>query len=82
MAGSYLRTHTRSRTVPPVARPPRKNRNLRVEDALWDPAMEIAEARGEVLSEVMRADLARYVARHKHLLKPADVDKPASPPPS
>lgn len=38
-------------------------RNLRVEDALWEAARAKAEAEGTTLSAVIRAALARYVAR-------------------
>ena len=44
-------------------RPPRKARAVRVEDELWDAAMRKAEERGDVLSEVIREALKRYVAR-------------------
>jgi predicted transcriptional regulator len=39
-------------------------RNLRVSDDLWSAAQAIAEERGESLSDVLRAALARYVQRH------------------
>lgn len=42
-------------------RPPRKPRSVKVEDELWDAAMRKAEARGEILSEVIREALKRYV---------------------
>lgn len=38
-------------------------RTIRVPDALWDAASAKAEARGENLSEVIRAALERYVRR-------------------
>lgn len=44
-------------------RPPRKPRAVRVEDELWDAAMRKAEERGEILSEVIREALKRYVAK-------------------
>lgn len=47
--------------------PPRgtRLRNVRVGDALWARAKEIARARGENLSEhVVRPALERYVKRH------------------
>jgi len=46
-------------------RPPRKARAVRVEDDLWDAAMRKAEERGDVLSEVIRAFLKRYVRSSK-----------------
>jgi len=36
---------------------------VKVEDDLWDAAMRKAEECGDVLSEVIRAALKRYVAR-------------------
>lgn len=44
-------------------RPPRKPRSIRVEDELWDAALRRAEERGDVLSEVIREALKRYVAK-------------------
>lgn len=44
-------------------RPPRKARAVRVEDDLWNAAMRKAEERGELLSEVIREALKRYVAK-------------------
>lgn len=44
-------------------RPPRKPRAVRVEDPLWDAALEKAAERGEVLSEEIRRFLQRYVKR-------------------
>ena len=41
----------------------RKNRTVKVEDDLWDAAMRKAEERGDVLSEVIREALKRYVKR-------------------
>ena len=43
----------------------RKNRTVKVEDDLWDAAMRKAEERGDVLSEVIRAALKRYVRSSK-----------------
>ena len=40
--------------------PKTKLRNIRVEDELWDAAKAAAEARGESLSEAIRAFLKRY----------------------
>lgn len=39
-------------------------RNVRIADPLWDRAKEIAERRGESVSDVLRAALERYVKRH------------------
>ena len=44
-------------------RPPRKARAVRVEDELWAAALAKAEERGDVLSEVIREALKRYVAK-------------------
>lgn len=44
-------------------RPPRKPRSVKVEDELWDAAKRKADERGEVLSEVIRAFLKRYVSK-------------------
>jgi len=46
-----------------VTRPPRRPRSVKVEDELWDAAKAKAEERGDVLSEVIREALKRYVAR-------------------
>lgn len=42
-------------------RPPRKPRAVRVEDDLWDAALAKADERGDVLAEVIREALKRYV---------------------
>ena len=39
-------------------------RNIRIGDPLWLSAKEVAEKRGESLSDVIRAALERYVKRH------------------
>ena len=44
-------------------RPSRKPRSVKVEDDLWNAAKAKADERGEVLSEVIREALKRYVAR-------------------
>lgn len=38
-------------------------RSIKVSDDLWRAAQEKADERGEVLSEVMRAALERYVSK-------------------
>jgi predicted transcriptional regulator len=38
---------------------------VRVGDETWKAAQEIAAARGETLSDVVRRALERYVARHE-----------------
>lgn len=44
--------------------PGTKLRNVRIADDLWKRAQEVADSRGETLSDVMRAALERYVKRH------------------
>ena len=44
-------------------RPRRTSRTVRVEDDLWRAAQAKADERGDVLSEVIRAALKRYVSR-------------------
>lgn len=39
-------------------------RNIRIDDDLWRAARQVAQDRGETLSEVIRAALRRYIARH------------------
>lgn len=46
-----------------MSRAPRKPRSVKVEDDLWAAALAKADERGEVLSEVIRDALRRYVAR-------------------
>ena len=48
-----------------MTRPVRKARAVRVEDDLWDAAKAKADERGDVLSEVIRAALKRYVRSAK-----------------
>lgn len=40
-------------------------RNLRVEDELWEAALEVARKHGENLSDVMREALTLYVTAHR-----------------
>ena len=40
-----------------------KLRNVRVEDALWLPAKEKAQAEGRTLSDVIREALRRYIGQ-------------------
>ena len=44
-------------------RAPKRPRSVKVSDDLWLAAQATAERRGEVLSEVIRAALERYVKR-------------------
>jgi hypothetical protein len=53
---------TAERHTVPVSRPPRKSRNVRVEDELWDAAQRAADEQRHVLSEQIRYMLQGYVA--------------------
>jgi hypothetical protein len=44
--------------------PVTKLRNLRVDEALWQAAKKIADARRETLSAVMKRALVEYVEKH------------------
>jgi hypothetical protein len=46
-----------------VSRSPRKPRSVKVEDELWAAALAKADERDEVLSEVIREALKRYVRK-------------------
>lgn len=46
-----------------MSRAPRKPRSVKVEDELWTAALGKADQRGEVLSEVIREALKRYVRK-------------------
>ena len=46
-----------------MTRPPMAAKSVRVPDALWLAAQAKADERGEVLSEVIRAALERYVRK-------------------
>jgi hypothetical protein len=48
-----------------VTRPPRITTSFRVDRDLWRAAQAKADARGEYLSEVIRAALVRYVRSKK-----------------
>jgi hypothetical protein len=39
-------------------------RNVRIEDAIWEPALAVATKRGESLSKVMRDALVRYIRKY------------------
>lgn len=62
-----------------MSRPPRKSRNVRVEDELWDAAQKAADEQGHVLSEQIRFFLARYVKAHAKRPGPTDVPPPRRP---
>jgi predicted DNA-binding ribbon-helix-helix protein len=40
-------------------------RTVRIEDALWVPALTIAKRRGENLSDIIRAALQAYIDKHQ-----------------
>ena len=44
-------------------------RSIRVPRGLWSDAVDVANHRGDNLSEVIRAALVRYVAKHKKELE-------------
>lgn len=46
-----------------MSRPVKRPRSVKVSDELWQAAQATADERGEVLSEVIRAALERYVKR-------------------
>jgi len=46
-----------------MTRPPMIARTIRTSDALWTAAQEVADARGEVLSEEIRKMIERYVKK-------------------
>lgn len=50
-------------SVPNVPKTPR--RTIRISPEEWQAAAEVAEARGENVSEVIRASLRRYVKRNQ-----------------
>lgn len=39
-----------------------KQRNFRAEDELWDKAKEVADERGDNLSDILRQALANYIS--------------------
>jgi len=41
---------------------------VRIDDHVWNPAKEIAEQRGETITDVVERALRRYTSRHRHLL--------------
>ena len=45
-----------------------KIRGIRVPDQLWEDAQAVAEARGESVSDEVRAGLERYVKRNIHII--------------
>jgi hypothetical protein len=55
-----------------------KHRNFRTDDATWRDAVRIAELRDERISDVMRALLKGYVAKHRKLLEADRAQPPAS----
>jgi hypothetical protein len=48
---------------PPTGETPKHT--IRIPDPVWLPAKEIADRRGETLTDVIEAALRRYVQRHQ-----------------
>ena len=46
-----------------TARKPMEARSVRVSTALWQEAQQVAEVRGDLISEVIRAALVAYVKK-------------------
>jgi len=44
-----------------MAKEPKKNRVIRVQDSLWERAQKKADEKGETVSEAVRKFLERYV---------------------
>ena len=44
---------------------PMRNRAFRCEDDLWNDAQRVAAERGDNISEILRATLRGYVAKHR-----------------
>lgn len=54
-------------TIGVMPQPPKKPvHSFRVEDAIWNEAVEIATQRQESLSDVLRKALVRYIRSSKH----------------
>lgn len=51
-----------------------KNRNFRAEDEIWIPAQEVANERGEILSDQLREFLKEYVRRHRPESQPREAE--------
>ena len=51
------------------AREPMEARSVRVSTGLWQDSLRVAEARGDLLSEVIRAALVAYVKKHEREVK-------------
>lgn len=45
-----------------------RHRNFRIEDEIWIEATRIAELRGERLSQVLRDEIKREIAKYQHLI--------------
>lgn len=59
-----------------MTRRPMARRSVRVDSALWSRALEVADERGETVSDVVRRALLRYVGG-----RPASVPAPLTRPP-
>ena len=62
LAYAWWQGHDTATTTRP-ARPARRPRSVKVEDDLWEAAKRKADERGEILSEVIREALKRYVRK-------------------
>ena len=60
-------------------RKPLRPKSVRVPDALWDAAMAVADVRDEVLSEVIRASLERYVKADEEEARRSRAAEPTNP---
>ena len=43
----------------------KRQRNIRIEDSIWEPAQEAAEKNDETVSDVVRRGLVQYVEQTK-----------------
>lgn len=57
------------------------HRTIRIVDEIWKPALQIAEKRGETLTDVVRDALIGYVAMHEARPEPRNDDKQPDPTP-
>jgi len=58
-----LRLHKPADQEEDMTRDPMTAKSVRVPDALWKQAQTVADERGEVLSEVIRLALVKYVKK-------------------
>lgn len=66
----YNVTHQyRPTPVRPLAGPPMKHRNVRMDDRTWFAASRVAELQGKRISDLVRSLLAGFVAKNRKLLE-------------